>query len=110
MNEIWNDLWNNKARTLQVVLIIAMGAFAIGATIGGSDIMREVLSEDWQASSLAMIWMWVDPEIDDEELTTLKNIEGVEDVEGLLTTNIEWRLSPDDPWQPAGLTARDDYD
>jgi putative ABC transport system permease protein len=108
--KIWSDLWNNKTRTLQVVLIIAMGAFAIGATIGGSDIMREVLSKDWRASSPAMIWMWVDPEIDDEQLTALKSIKGVQEVEGLLTTNIEWRLKAGDPWQPAGLMARDDYE
>jgi len=108
--KIWSDLWNNKGRTLQVVLIIAMGAFAIGATIGASDIMRVVMSKDWRASSPAMIWMWVNPEIDDEELTALESIKGVEEVEGLLTTNIEWRLNPTDPWQAAGLIARDDYE
>ena len=104
-HKIWSDLWNNKGRTLQVVLIIAMGAFAIGATIGGSDIMRQVMSKDWRASSPAMIWMAVDPEIDDDELTALKSVAGVEEVEGLLTTNIEWRLNPNEPWQAAGLMA-----
>ncbi len=107
--KIWSDLWNNKGRTLQVVLIIAMGAFAIGATMGASDIMGQVMSKDWRTTSPAMIWLWVNPEIDDEELTALKGIDGVEEVEGLLTTNIEWRLSPNDPWQAAGLIARDDY-
>ncbi len=107
--KIWSDLWHNKGRTLQVVLIIAMGAFAIGATIGGSDLMREVMSQDWRATSPAMIWMAVDPEINDDELTALKSVAGVEEVEGLLTTNIEWRLSPDEPWRAAGLMARDDY-
>ncbi|MCL4300119.1 MAG: FtsX-like permease family protein [Anaerolineae bacterium] len=108
--KIWSDLWANKGRTLQVVLIIAIGAFAIGATIGGSDIMRAVMSKDWRATSPAMIVMAVNPEIDDEELTALKNVDGVEEVEGLLTTNIEWRLTPDEPWQAAGLMARDDYE
>src|SRR5262245_32124614 len=87
-----------------------MGAFAIGTTIGAGDIMNEVISEDWQSSSPAEIWMWTNPEIDDETLTGLKNIEGVEDVEGLLSTNVEWRLNPTDPWKPAGLIARDDYE
>ncbi len=32
--KIWHDLWGNKSRTLQVVLIIAMGAFAIGMIVG----------------------------------------------------------------------------
>jgi putative ABC transport system permease protein len=108
--KIWSDLWANKGRTAQVVLIIAIGAFAIGATMGGSDIMRAVMSKDWRVTSPAMIVLAVNPEIDDEELTALKNVDGVEEVEGLLTTNIEWRLSPNEPWQAAGLTARDDYE
>lgn len=108
--KIWSDLWTNKGRTLQVVLIIAIGAFAIGATIGGSDIMRAVMSKDWRVSSPAMIVMAVDPQIDDNKLTALKSIKGVEEVEGLLTTNIEWRLSPSEPWKAAGLIARDDYE
>lgn len=109
-HKIWSDLWNNKGRTFQVVLIIAMGAFAIGATIGGSDLMRQVMSKDWRASSPAMIWLAVDPEINDDKLTALKSVEGVDEVEGLLTTNIEWRLSPNEPWQAGGLMARDDYE
>jgi hypothetical protein len=78
--------------------------------MGGSDIMREVMSKDWRGTSPAMIWLAVNPEIDDEKLTALKSIDGVEEVEGLLTTNIEWRLNPNDPWQAAGLMARDDYE
>ena len=34
--KIWQDLWSNKTRTLQVVLIIAVGAFAIVASPDGS--------------------------------------------------------------------------
>ena len=32
-HKIWSDIWHNKGRTAQVVLIIAMGAFAIGMTL-----------------------------------------------------------------------------
>ena len=31
--KIWYDLWKNKSRTLQVVLIVGMGAFAVGMII-----------------------------------------------------------------------------
>ncbi len=31
-------------------------------------------------------------------------------VEGIAQQAIEWRLSPSDPWRPAGLSARTDYD
>ena len=40
-HKIWRDLWHNKGRTFQIVLIIAMGAFAIGMIIGSSGLMWE---------------------------------------------------------------------
>ncbi|MBE7549910.1 MAG: hypothetical protein HS126_02380 [Anaerolineales bacterium] len=32
--KIWYDLWENKGRTLRVVAIIAIGAFAVGTVLG----------------------------------------------------------------------------
>ncbi len=32
-HKIWHDLWENKGRTLRVVAIIAIGAFAVGAIL-----------------------------------------------------------------------------
>ena len=108
-HKIWNDIWHNKGRTAQVVLIIAMGAFAIGMIITTSEVVRVRLAEVWQAAAPAMINLSADPPIDDEQLTALKSIPGIQAVEGRLSTNIEWRLSPDQPWSPANLIARADY-
>ncbi len=108
--KIWSDLWNNKGRTLQVVLIIAMGAFAIGMIIGSRNLMRAAMTESWQAASPAMINLAVNPRVDDDVITTLENMQGVAEVEGLLETTIEWRESPDEEWQVGQLTAREDYE
>lgn len=108
-HKIWSDIWNNKGRTAQVVLIIAMGAFAIGMIITASEVVSARLGQIWQASSPAMINLWTDPGIDDEQVTALKSIQGVKDVEGYLSTSIEYRLDPADPWTPGGLIARADY-
>ena len=107
--KIWRDLWENKGRTAQVVLIIAMGAFAIGAIIGSSSLMRVAMTNLWQASSPSMINLTADPPVDDETIQALKSFREVTQVEGFLETTIEWRLSPAEEWQPAGLIARDDY-
>jgi putative ABC transport system permease protein len=108
-SKIWSDIWHNKSRTLQVVLIIAMGAFAIGMIIGGSGAIRAKLTQEWQASGPAMISLSADPPVTDEQLTALKSLKGVDEVEGLQTTSLEWRLSPDQPWSSGGLMARPDY-
>jgi putative ABC transport system permease protein len=107
--KIWHDLWSNKGRTLQVVLIIGMGAFAIGMIIGTRTLMVEGMTDGWQASSPAMINLWVHPPIDDKAVAVLKEVDGVADVEGFSTTSIEWRLNPEDDWAAAGLLARNDY-
>lgn len=108
--KIWSDLWNQKGRTLRVVAIIAMGAFAIGMVIGTRSTIIGGMEEIWRESSPAMIHLWAAPGIDDETLAGLERVEGVAGVEGLAQTTLEWRLGPDDEWSPAGLTARDDYE
>ena len=39
--KIWYDLWENKGRTWRVVAIIAIGAFAIGAILGGKEFIDQ---------------------------------------------------------------------
>lgn len=109
LHKIWSDVWNNKGRTMQVVLIIAMGAFAIGMIIGTRNLLIPAMENLWRSSSPAMIVLWTNPPVDDDTLLVLERIEGVEEVEGYLSTDIEWKLRPEDPWQPAFLTAREDY-
>ena len=108
--KIWSDLWNNKGRTLQVVLIIAMGAFAIGMIIGTRNYLVAGMEEIWSGSSPAMINLSTFPSVDDDTLIGLERVDGVAGVEGYLQTTLEWRLSPDDEWSPGSVTARDDYE
>ena len=108
--KIWGDLWNNKARTFQVVLIIAMGAFAVGMIVGSSDLIRAGLTKVWSESSPATINLEVSPTVDDETIQSLESVRGVARVEGMLATNIEWRHDASEPWQPARLIARDDFE
>ena len=108
--KIWRDLWANKARTLQVVLIIAMGAFAIGMIITTRNLVIDGMEQIWRASTPAMIALWVDPTVDDNTITALRGIKGLEDVEGYRETTLEWRRHAGDPWQSAQLIARHDYE
>ncbi len=107
--KIWSDLWGNKSRTLQVVLIIAMGAAAIGMIVTTRTLVISGMQDIWQAINPAMITMRTDPSIDDDTIIALKRIEGLENVEGFAATRIEWRLNPDDEWLAASLFTRNDY-
>ncbi|HEX9921777.1 MAG TPA: hypothetical protein VGD99_03865, partial [Anaerolineae bacterium] len=109
-HKTWYDLWEQKGRTFQVVLIIAIGAFAIGTTMGGAEFISQDINRVWRGVSPPMIGLWVDPPIDEAMLDALENIEGVEAVEGRMETGILWRPTPAESWQTATLIARADYD
>jgi putative ABC transport system permease protein len=108
-HKIWHDLWENKGRTLRVVTIIAIGAFAIGTTLGGKEFIIKDLARTWQASQPATIGLAVEPGVDKAMLESLENLRGIETVEGWFQATIKWRRSPDEPWVPAILIALDDY-
>ncbi len=108
-HKIWKDLWTSKSRTLQVVLIIGMGAFALGMIITTRNLMITGMEELWHDSSPAMIGLWVSPPINDDTLSALTRIDGLEKVEGYATSSVEWRLDDGDEWQSAGVIVRQDY-
>ncbi len=107
--KIVRDLWDNKGRTLQVVLIIGLGAAAIGMILGTRNVMIAGMQSIWVDAHPAMIDIGADPPITDDELIVLQHVDGVAKIEGMNSTAIEWRLSPQAEWKQGGLTARADY-
>jgi len=107
--KIWYDLWENFGRTVRVVLIIAVGAFAVGAVIGSKELISKDLSRTWQASTPATIGLEVEPTVDDGMIETLRHLSGVDKVTGWFQISIRYRRDPTAAWQTATLVALDDY-
>ncbi len=108
--KIYRDLWVNFGRTLQVVLIIAIGAGAIGMIVGTRYLVISNMQSAWRAMNPATINLFIGPPIDEDDLIALESEDGVVEIEGLGDSNIEWRLNPDDEWQLGGLTFRANYE
>ena len=108
--KIWHDLWENKGRTLRVVAIIAIGAFAVGTVMGGKELILKDMGRTWQATNPATIGLSVEPAVDDTMLQSLEHKKEVDVVAGWFQHNIKWRRSPNEPWLPAVLVAVDDYE
>jgi putative ABC transport system permease protein len=108
--KIWRDLWANKARTVQVVLIIAIGAFAIGMIITTRNLLVAGMRDSWVDSAPAMIGMIAAPGVDDETIRVLERVNGVAEVEGAGTGTVQWRLHEGDEWQAANLSMRAGYE
>jgi putative ABC transport system permease protein len=109
-NKVWSDLWQHKARTLLAVLSIAAGVFAVGAILGMIDQLIPNLNRVHESISPANITMMLQDRIDQDIADRLKNIEGVTGVEVQNEITIRYRLSPDQEWEPGGLTMRADYE
>lgn len=109
LTKVWFDLWDDKTRTLQVVLVIALGAIGIGLVIGGRNLIAESVLTGWQSAEPPNIKLNVEPPLTAAQIERLGRIEGVAEVEGLYNAPIEWRFVGDETWQTGVLNGRDDY-
>jgi putative ABC transport system permease protein len=107
--KVWSDLWGNKVRTVLAVLSIAVGVFSIGAIFGMSDQLLTGMDEAHQAVLPSHISVYLADRIDQDTALTLKDIEGVEDVEVLDQVTVRYKIHPGDEWQRGSLVMRDDY-
>ena len=107
--KVWHDLWSNKARTIQVVMVIALGAMGIGLVIGGRNLIAGTIADQWRQAEPPNIKLSVTPPLTDQQLKQIERIEGVYQVEGLQSSSIEWRLAGDTEWQTARVESRQDW-
>jgi hypothetical protein len=106
-SKILRDIWAIKAY-LQIVLIIGIGAAAIGMILStragrirdGGYLDKRRPGHD-QPVRL--------PAASEEDVYALRRVEGVKEIEGYSNSTIEWRLNPEEEWKQGGLTARADY-
>ncbi len=108
--KVWVDLWGNKSRTLQVALVVALGAFGIGLVIGARNLILDAVNTDYRRTAPPAIGLIVNPPMTDDQLLGLKSIDGVEQVEGVITGLVEWRATAADVWEPAFLRSRADFE
>ena len=109
LSKVWHDLWSNKSRTLQVVLVIALGAIGIGLVVGGRNLIASTIADQWLQAEPPNIKLNVTPPLTADQLRGLERIDGVYQAEGLLNASIEWRKPGDAEWQTARLESRQDF-
>ena len=108
-SKIYRDIWSHKSRTLQVVMIIAIGAAALGLIVGTRNLVVPGMQNQWRSAHPAMINLFITPSISQDDLDVLRKEDGVVQVEGLGSTAIEWRTDPSEEWKAGGINFRADY-
>ncbi|CAG1017051.1 Macrolide export ATP-binding/permease protein MacB [Anaerolineales bacterium] len=108
--KIWFDLWHNKTRTLLAVFSIAAGVYAVGAIFGMSDLLTTKLNKSHHAVLPTHVNVMLENVVDRETLLSLKDVEGVEDIEPYNSVSIFYKLRPEDDWRPGVIQMRDDFE
>ena len=96
--KVWFDLWQNKARTLLVVLSIVAGVFAIGAIFGMVDQLLSGMDNAHQAVNPSHINIFLNTPIDGETAESLETIPGVAGVEPSNRINVRYKTNPTAEW------------
>jgi putative ABC transport system permease protein len=107
--KVFLDLFENKGRTMLVVLSIAVGVFSIGVIAGTYVIISNDMSITYAANNPANIEVRMD-DFDEDMLTTIRNMRGIEDAEGRRVINMRVREMEGEHWTTLDIIALDDFD
>jgi len=107
--KVFLDLFENKGRTVLVVLSIAIGVFSIGVIAGTYVIISNDMSVTYAANNPANIEFRMD-DFDDGMLTTIRNTQGIADAEGRRVTNMRVREMESEQWTTLDIIALEDFD
>ncbi len=109
LRKVWRDLWNNKGRTVLVVLSIGVGVLALGMITASNTLMKRQMTLSQRASQPSSGILFLRGVIDDATVSRLARVPGVTGAEGVASRGIRWKPSLDAEWQSAEIIARDDY-
>jgi putative ABC transport system permease protein len=107
--KVIHDLVDNKARTLLVVLSIAVGVFSIGVIAGAYQIISTDMSASYSANQPANVELRM-TNFDDDMLGLISNQRGVEKAEARRVFNVRVRVPGTEKWTGLDMTAFDDFE
>ncbi len=107
--KVISDLWDNKARTLLVVLSIAVGVLAIGVITGAYVIIDTDMSVSYAAHNPANLELRTQ-DFGDDLLSAVRNYPGVADVEARRAIPLRVRLPGQQAWTMLDGIAMEDFE
>jgi putative ABC transport system permease protein len=108
--KVLRDLWQNKGRSLLVVLSIAVGVFAVGTVTHMREIVQQDMIGSYERSNPAHAVITTEDPFDDDLLEVVRQMPEVAAVEGQRMVTMRFQREPWVEWYVANLTARSDYE
>src|SRR6266545_1030878 len=107
--KVIHDLLDNAARTLLVVLSIAVGVFSIGVIAGAYVILSNDMSVSYAANNPANIELRM-ANFGADVLTSIRNEQTVKEAEARRVFNIRVRVPGTQTWTTLDMVAFDDFE
>lgn len=111
LNSLWhkilNDLWSNKARTLLVMLSIAVGIAGIGLSMHTHMVVSRELATTYTVASPSNLTLYTDP-FDDDFVQVVRGQKEVRQAEGRHSLEVRIQVGQQE-WRNLRLFALSDY-
>ena len=108
--KVFRDLWNNRSRTILIILSIAAGIFAIGLIGMAQQALTESLDAQYADMRPADAIFQTEPSLDNGFVESVRHMRGVDEAEG--RRSLALRISLDgkgETWRDLTLYALQDY-
>jgi len=108
--KVYRDLWNNRSRTVLVILSIAVGVFAIGMIGSTQAALTVSLASQYADLQPADVILKTEAALDDDFISSIRHMRGVTEAEGRRALSL--RISLDgigETWRDLNLYALADY-
>lgn len=102
------DLWLQKARTLLVILAVAVGVFGVGSVLTGYAVLTREINDNYLGTRPASATLWTDP-LDGDFVQRVRELPEIGDAEARSTLQGRMLVGPND-WRTIQLYVIWDYD
>jgi putative ABC transport system permease protein len=92
--KVVRDLWGHKARTMLVVISIAVGVFAVGMVAGSQVIIGREMNRNWQSVNPANASIYADL-FDEEMLWTVRHMPDVKEADARRSSGFRFKVLRD---------------
>lgn len=107
--KVYRDLWNNRSRTILIILSIAAGVFAIGLIGMAQQSLTESLNGQYADMHPADIILQTEPNLDGDFVESIRHMRGVDEAEGRRFLRLRISLDEGETWRDLTLYALQDY-
>ncbi|MBK8049852.1 MAG: ABC transporter permease [Anaerolineales bacterium] len=106
--KVVRELWSNRARTVLVILSIAVGIFAVGTVQLLRSVILTELETIYAASNASQATLFVS-EVDEAQIDALRRMPELADAQGRSSLAVKVQTGPDQ-WENLALVALDDFE